>query len=336
MNISQNSQNRKLTEQEKTARAGLNHAISLHLQGNKTGALKSIRQALMLDPSLAQEKLTRNLAKELTSLPVEEAVALLTNSDASKAMVKSASKEDLERSRAKPPSISAYALVTLICIMIGMIIFGVVFRRFDNALVRLRLLQFKQQKHTLGDYDYYMVVPKGRAPEGGWAVVVGLHGYGGEGSHMAEIAKQFTDAGAIFVAPTFLTYAPFPGDGPIDPMSQILKKIAAEYPIQSRGAVLLGMSQGGSFAFRFSVYHPEQVYGVVTAGAPAYDHIFPPRSGMPYVFTWGDSDGLQKYVIPQDVRPLQKAGYNIKTYIISGYGHEMMPFAIEQALNMIR
>ena len=42
MNFSQAPQ-KKLTEQEKTARAELNRAISLHLQDNKAGALKAVR-----------------------------------------------------------------------------------------------------------------------------------------------------------------------------------------------------------------------------------------------------------------------------------------------------
>jgi hypothetical protein len=39
-------------------------------------------------------------------------------------------------------------------------------------------------------------------------------------------------------------------------------------------------------------------------------------------------------VIPQHVQPLQAAGYNIKTVIIPGYGHEITPFSIEQTLKM--
>jgi pimeloyl-ACP methyl ester carboxylesterase len=158
---------------------------------------------------------------------------------------------------------------------------------------------------------------------------------GGQGRDMMNIAENFTNAGAIYVAPTFGGYEPYPGNGPIGAMSQILTDVAAAYPVQPR-AVLLGFSQGGSFAFRFSVYHPEQVYGVVTAGGPEYDQEVPPASGMPYVFTWGELDGLQDVVIPYHVKPLQGAGYNIVTYVIPGYGHEVTPFAIEQALNMIR
>jgi hypothetical protein len=78
------------------------------------------------------------------------------------------------------------------------------------------------------------------------------------------------------------------------------------------------------------------VYSVVTAGAPEYDQVFSSPPSMPYYFTWGELDGLQDYVIPGHVRPLQQAGYDIKTYVIPGYGHEVMPFAVELTLNLIR
>jgi predicted esterase len=335
MNFSQDSQ-RKLTEQEKTARAELNRAVSLHLQGNKAGALKAIRQSLKLDPTLAYEKLALNLAKELTGLPTQDALSLLTNGDAGKALIKSAQKDDRQSARARPVSISAYLLAVLIVVMISMILYGVAFGKFNSVSESVQAIQQQTHIYKSGGYDYYLFVPEGSAPEGGWPVVVALHGLGGQAEHMIWMAENFTTAGAIFIAPTYFSYEPYPGDGPIAPLSQLLMEIGAKYPVQSRGAVLLGLSQGGTFAFRFSLHHPEQVYGVVTAGAPEYDQVFTSPPSMPYVFTWGDSDGLQDYVIPAHVQPLQQAGYNIKTYIVPGYGHEVSPFSIEQTLNMIR
>jgi predicted esterase len=336
MNISQGQQDRKLTEKEKTARAELNRAVSLHMQGNKAGALKAIRQALALDPNLAQEKLTGNLVKELTGLPISEAMTLLANPNASKTIIKSARTEDRRTSSGKPVSPSVFALAALTLVLVGMVIFGMATGLFESSIAKLNLIQQENQKYNSGGYEYYMVVPSGSAPNGGWPVVVALHGMGGQGSDMMWMAEDFKNAGAIFVAPTFLGYAPNPGDGPIGPMSEILAQVGLKHPVKTRGAVLLGLSQGGSFAFRFSLRHPEQVYGVVTAGAPEYDQFFPPPSTMPYVFTWGASDGLQDFVIPEHVQPLQYAGYNITTYIVPGYGHEVSPFAIEKTLNLIR
>jgi predicted esterase len=331
-----NLQKRKLTAQEASARAELNQALAFHLGGNKAGALKALRQALALDPNLKQEKLAVNLAQELTGLPAQEAFEFLANESASSNLIKSARKEERRAVSSQPVGASVYMLGALVVVLIGMIVWGVNSGLFSNSLKRMELLQIAQQKYNSNGYEYYMLVPSGTMPVGGWHVVVAFHGMGGQGGDMLWLAENFTNAGAIFIAPTFGGYQPNPGNGPIEPLSQILKEIGEKYPVQPRGAVLLGFSQGGAFAFRFSALHPEQVRGVVTAGAPEYDQIFPPRSGMPYIFTWGEQDGLQDFVIPAHVEPLRDGGYNIATFIIPGYGHEMTPFAIEQALNMIR
>ena len=277
-----------------------------------------------------------NLAKELTGLPAPEALALLTNEEASKTLMESAVRDERQAARNKPMSISVYVLVALLVVLAGMVGYGLVFGKFNSVTESVQAIQLLTHNHKSAGYDYYLFVPEGPAPEGGWPVVVALHGLGGQAEHMTWMAENFTDAGAIFIAPTYYRYDPYPGDGPIAPLSQLLKEIGTQYPVRSGGAVLLGLSQGGTFAFRFSLRHPEQVSGVVTAGAPEYDQVFSHPSAIPYVFTWGELDGLQDFVIPQHVKPLQKAGYNIQTYIIRGYGHEVSPFAIEQALNMIR
>jgi len=333
MNI---SQDRKLTEKEKTARTELNRAVSLHMQGNKAGALKSVRLALALDPSLAQEKLAANLVMELTGLPIAEAMKLLSNTEARKTIIKSARAEDRQSSPAKPLSFAVYALAALILVLVGMIVFGLTTGQFESTVAKVSILQQQSQKYNAGGHDYYMIAPSGSAPAGGWPVVVALHGMGGSGDDMLWMAEKFTKAGAVFVAPTFSGYAPNPGEGPIGAMSEILAQVGTMQQVKPRGAVLLGLSQGGAFAFRFSLRHPEQVRGVVTAGSPEFDQGNPPPSSMPYVFTWGSNDGLQDFVIPQHVQPLQSAGYNIKTVIVPGYGHEITPFSIDQTLAMIK
>jgi predicted esterase len=331
------SPERKFTEQEKSARIQLNYALSQHMQGNQSGALKALRQALTLDPNLAQEKVVINLAQHLTGLPAPEALKSLANAGESKNLIESARKQDHRTMPAKKqqlPSAAFFVLILLVIFLIGLTIMGVTSGRVSMS--QLTVLQYFGKRFDSGGYEYYAIPPSGSPPADGWNVVVALHGYNGKGANMLSLAKNFTDAGAVFVSPTFGEYAPNPGDGPIEPMSRILNEVAAKYPVRSRGAVLLGLSQGGMFAYRFSVYHPEQVYGVVTAGSPGFDPIYPSNPAMPYVFSWGELDGLQNFVVPENVQPLQVAGYNVAVYIIPGYGHEMTPFAIEQTLNMIR
>ncbi len=145
----------------------------------------------------------------------------------------------------------------------------------------------------------------------------------------------FTREGIAYVAPTFGGYEPYPGIGPIEPMRQILEDLSSQIPIDLSRVVLLGFSQGGTFAYRFSVYHPEWVSGVVTAGAPDLDAGKPTRGDIPYVFTWGELDGLQNMVLPSSVYPLINQGYNVRYQIISGAGHEVTPYAIDMALALV-
>lgn len=338
MNLSGNDE-RKFTEKEKAARFSLKQAVSLHLQGNKAGALKAFRQALAADPSIAQETLAVNLARELTGKSIQEAMTLFTNEEASRSLIKSAVRQERQTPRSTSAGFSMIALIVLTVAMLGMITYGLVFRKFDNAIARVHLIQQQAQvtesKRTSGGYEYYLFVPNGSAPNGGWPVVMAIHGMGGQGSDMIWMAETFTDAGAIFISPTFSGFEPYPGNGPIEPMSRILADVGTQYSVQPRAA-LLGLSQGGTFAFRFSIYHPEQVAGVVTAGAPEYDQGLPPPPNMLYFFSWGANDGLQDYVVPGHVVPLQQDGYNIVTAIIPGYGHEITPYSIEQTLKLVR
>ena len=89
---SQSSTN-KLSRRAKEARVEMEQALSFHFQGNKADALKALRKALQMDPSLTQETLASNLARELTGLPTSEALASLTDGSASKAMIHTAQRE---------------------------------------------------------------------------------------------------------------------------------------------------------------------------------------------------------------------------------------------------
>jgi hypothetical protein len=56
---------------------------------------------------------------------------------------------------------------------------------------------------------------------------------------------------------------------------------------------------------------------------------------MPYVFTWGEFDGLQDLVLTEHVYPLVDRGYNnINYFVISDAGHEVTPYAIETAIDL--
>jgi hypothetical protein len=90
MNSTSQNSSDKWSKQSKPARAEIEKALSFHFQGNKAEALKALRRALQLDPSLVGETLPSNLAHELTGLPVAKALASLVDRKSSKTMIDAA------------------------------------------------------------------------------------------------------------------------------------------------------------------------------------------------------------------------------------------------------
>lgn len=322
------------TSQAKSARSELERALSLHFQGDRARAIARLSRALELDPALANERLTANLAHELTGLPAPEALLSLINPDRSRERIRVPRQE--RRRIPLPPKQRFMLGILAVAVMTFLVMCTLSWRSglLGSYIQAVRVLGWQAQKSNLDGYDYFAIVPGGSPPAEGWPIVVALHGNGGRGEDMLFLADEVNRVGAILLAPTFDEYQPFSSGGPIEPMSRILTEVGSLHPLQARGAILLGFSQGGSFAYRFSVRHPEQVAGVVTAGAPEFDPIYPARSNMPYVFTWGELDWLQEYVLPS-VYPMQNAGYNVRIVIVPGFGHEVSPYAIEQILHML-
>ena len=327
------SQNAKQgsSRQAKEARAEMERALSFHFQGNKGDALKTLRRALRLDPNLAKEKLASNLAHELTGLPAPEALASLIDGNSSQAIIHTAQREWRRAPVVRRQRSLFGVFAFLFLVFVGLFVLSI----YDGTLQRaLGLPSAPAQKYTLDGYEYYVSVPRGRAPAGGWPVVMAFHGYGGHAEQILGLAAPFNDAGAIMVVPTFGTYEPNPGNGPIAMASRILTEVGKQYPLQSRGAILFGFSQGGTFAYRFSVHYSPQVAAVVSMGAPELDGILPSRN-IPYVFMWGELDELQYYAMPS-AQTIQSRGFNVRTAIIPGLGHAISQASIDPVLALLK
>lgn len=307
-------------------------AFTFYSTDNPKKAIKLFVKALEIDPGLEGQTFAGNLAMELTGLPLESAFASLRGDNWQKEVLDSV--QDPDQKKAKKP-LNPLSVILLILALVAL---GFVGNRFlqDGTLDRYRVVVANRfgggNLHSVGETEYLLLKPVGVAPAGGWPVVVALHGYGGEGRDMMGVASLFTREGIVFIAPNFGGYEPYPGDGPLGPMVQILDDVDSQLRIDPDRLVMLGFSQGGTFAYRFSLRHPEWVGAVVTAGAPDLS-AGAPTEIMPYVFTWGEYDSLQDLVLPGDVYPLVEGGYeNIRYYIISDAGHEITPYAIDTAI----
>lgn len=320
-----------LREEISVSERRVQRAFSLYTAGQTDQALKVLGRALEDEPDLENDPFTRNLAAEITGKPAEEALRSLLDRNRRRELLE-ATKGQAKKSS---PAVRPLSLILLVLALLALA--GVSYRFVrTGTLDRYRALLARQMggfnQRRAGGKSYYLLKPLGSPPEAGWPVVVGLHGYGGRGADMLPIADQFTSAGAAYIAPTFGEYQPNPGIGPVDPMRLILEDVSSRIPVDRNRVVLLGFSQGGTFAYRFSVFHPEWVSGVVTAGAPDLGAGSPTQADLPYIFTWGSEDGLQDLVLPTHVYPLMDQGYNIRYQIIPGAGHQITPYALNQAL----
>ena len=320
-------------DREKAAKM-VQRAFTLYSTNQVKKATKVFTKALEINPGLEKETFAGNLAMELTGLPLETAFASLRGPQAKKELLES--RKDQEKKEPRKP----VRPISVVLLILALIALAVVSNRFiqDGTFDRYRVLITSRlgggNQHSAGGYYYLLLKPLGSTPEEGWPLVIALHGYGGEGADMMGVASLFTREGIVFAAPSFGEYSPYPGDGPISPMLQILDDINDQMLIDPDRVVLLGFSQGGTFAYRFSLYHPEWVGGVVTAGAPDLS-AGEPTENIPYVFTWGEYDDLQDLVLPEDVYPLINRGYNnISYFVISDAGHEVTPYAINTAIDL--
>lgn len=319
------------SRQAKAARAEVERALSFHFQGNKAHALMALRTALKLDPSLANETLPSNLARELTGLAAPEALTSLTEGNSSQTMIHTAQREWRQAPVMRRQRSLFVVFVFLFLVFVGLFAWSI----YDGTLQRaLGRPAAPAQKYTLDGYEYYVSLPRGQAPKDGWPVIVAFHGYGGNAEQMLALAAPFNEAGAILVAPTFGTYEPNPGNGPIEAANRILNEVGKLYPLHSRGAILFGFSQGGTFAYRFSVYYSAQVAGVVAMAAPELDGILPSRN-IPYVFMWGEQDELQYYVMPA-AQAIQSRGFDVRTAIIPGLGHAINQASIDPVFELLK
>ncbi|MDX1601178.1 MAG: hypothetical protein R3191_06660 [Anaerolineales bacterium] len=316
------------------ARAALNRAISLYSANKRAQAGEALRRALRMYPWLAREAAARNLAAELSGRSDQGALrAFISGREVPLAATDASNKEaapGLDLGGWFRLGLLGAALALLAGVSIWFVRTGYAARYAQL----LRLASYAGDRQVFSGTEYYLVVPPGEPPQGGWPMVVALHGYGGSGRDMLSLAQTFTERGVVFLAPTFGEYRPNPGIGPIREMHGILEQASESTPIRSGGVVFYGFSQGGTFAFRFSAFHPEWVSAVVADGAPELDPLPPPSHSMPYYLAWGENDGLQDFLLPI-VFELQRRNYNVSAVIVEGAGHEVTEYSIHQVLGLL-
>jgi dienelactone hydrolase len=307
-----------------TSNTHINRATAMLVRGDKAEAIHSLQQACKINPQLINNDIAQSLAAEITGQPGEQAIQSI--------MTLKSSVNRITKNK-KQSGITLYLLMgTLVVLTIALIFF------FQSGLGQtyrtvLLLSSLEKYEQNIGGYDVYIIPPKGKPPEGGWPVVVGLHGYACLPEQMLVYTKKFTRQGILYITPSFGSYEPMTGNGPSRPLVNILTEASNQYPINQDNVVLMGLSLGGEFAYNFSTLHPEWVKGVVTSGATSINiDRLPASKSMPISVSYNSVDGLQYLVIPYQVNPLIEQGYNVKVEIIDSEDYNIAPYDIEQAI----
>jgi len=317
---------------ERRASHHVSRAMDAHVSGDDASALKELRRALEANPALSQDQAFASLASSVTSLPVAQALAALQDK---KRAIQPARASRPHRARSTRQTLTLLALIVALGALAVLGFWFVRSGSFDRWRLALSIEGWKDSARTIAGTQVYVIAPEGEPPAAGWPLLVAFHGYGGAGDSMLALAARTQPEGILLVAPTFGGYEPYPGNGPLGPLTDILAEVRASYPVNPGAVVLYGFSQGGTFAYRYSIYHPYDLAGVVTAGAPDFDAGDPTRYDLPYVLTWGEDDGLYGLNEPY-VTDLQARGFAVDYAAVRDAGHEITGYSVDRALDLIR
>ena len=154
---------------------------------------------------------------------------------------------------------------------------------------------------------YYAALPE-KAEDA--PMVLWLHGFNGRADRAVRrggIAKNFLEAGYVFVAPQgtpdpdrpdlrdWAVRDAIPGDYRDDVvfLSAVIEDAAKRYGVDTSRVLLAGFSRGGSMAWDFACLAPERVYAVAAIAGGFWEPMTPDCAGPVHLFhTHGFTDGM--------------------------------------------
>jgi predicted esterase len=144
--------------------------------------------------------------------------------------------------------------------------------------------------------DYYLYTPDRIDKQKTYWLVVGVHGYGGNGKGAAGIAPWAKHGDCIVVGPSFPNNG-YQGLGQQagEQLDQLFKDLGKEYKLHPK-LFLYGFSGGAQFAHRFMMAYPDLVAGCSAHSAGSWStgehwgNINPKAANIPLVISCGQSD----------------------------------------------
>jgi predicted esterase len=169
---------------------------------------------------------------------------------------------------------------------------------------------------------YLLHVPERTAPQGGWPVVVAVHGAGGDermffGGYGAGIIRELADAHGIAVV---TPRAPLPTDA----LVALVDALAARHPLDASRVALVGHSMGAAIVGRAALERPERFRGVACiAGSCGSGGAV--SAGPPVLMVAGALDPLFRVeMLAAQAESLRQAGRNVEFRALEDEGHTLV------------
>jgi predicted esterase len=177
-----------------------------------------------------------------------------------------------------------------------------------------------------------VIVPPDHEASKPAALIIVLHGYGGDADGMANAWRaNAQEVGAVLVAPRAVRPAMEGGFdwGRVDEadilVTRAMEQVLKEYAIDTKRIVLCGFSQGGFMAYALAFRHPEKFCGVIPIAA-GYDPGLLPASGarpdkMPnfYIIIGSEDRAFRGNL--RASRDLEAAGIPVELRVQEGLRH---------------
>ena len=167
----------------------------------------------------------------------------------------------------------------------------------------------------------FLYLPEEIDPAKTYWLVVGVHGYRGNGKGAAGLTGWVKKADCIVVGPSFPDGYQLLGEDSDKQLLGIFTVLFKKYKLQRR-MFIHGFSGGAQFAHRFTMKYPEAVIGCSAhSGGSWSSSVNPKARHIPFAVSCGEADTSRLEGAKRYFTMLGKGGFYFKARIWPGVGH---------------
>ena len=167
----------------------------------------------------------------------------------------------------------------------------------------------------------FLYLPDEIDPKKTYWLVVGVHGYRGNGKGAAGLVGWVKKGTCIVVGPSFPQGYQLLGEDSAKQLLEIFKALFKKYKLQRR-MFIHGFSGGSQFAHRFAMKYPEAVIGCSShSGGSWAGSVNPKAKHIPFAVSCGEADKSRIDGAKRYFSMLAKGGFYFKARTWPGVGH---------------